>query len=110
MLHPALARALVNTHVEDQLRAAARWHTVRLARRARATRGGDFDRPTAVRVASTTSTAPAQARGMTPPETAQAALWACQPVVDVRSGPPAGIDRAPSDASEVTLRVRHGGP
>ena len=38
MLHPALARALVTAHIEDQLRAAARWHTIRLARRERATR------------------------------------------------------------------------
>lgn len=40
MLHPSLARALANAHIEDQLRAAARWRTVRLARRARTTRGG----------------------------------------------------------------------
>jgi hypothetical protein len=86
MLHPALARALVTAHIEDQLRAAARWHTIRLARRDRATRGGDFDRRTAIRVDSTTSTAPAQADGMTPTEIPQAALWPCQPVVDVRSG------------------------
>ena len=26
MLHPALARALATAHIEDQLRAAARWH------------------------------------------------------------------------------------
>jgi hypothetical protein len=33
MLHPALTRALATAHIEDQLRAAARWHTIRLARR-----------------------------------------------------------------------------
>jgi hypothetical protein len=33
MLHPALARALATAHVEDQLRAAARWQTIRRARR-----------------------------------------------------------------------------
>ena len=33
MLHPALARALATAHTEDQLRAAARWHTIRRARR-----------------------------------------------------------------------------
>ena len=91
MLHPALARALVTAHIDDQLRAAARWHTVRLARRARASRDVDF---TAIRVDSTTSNAPAQARGMTPTEIPQAALSPCQSVVDVRSGPRAGIDRA----------------
>ena len=58
MLHPALARALATAHIEDQLRAAARWHTIRLARRARATRGGDPNRRTAIRVDSTTWTAP----------------------------------------------------
>ena len=45
MLHPALARALATAHIEDQLRAAARWRTIRLARRARATRGGDLQSP-----------------------------------------------------------------
>jgi hypothetical protein len=33
MLHPALARAIVTAHVEDQLRAAARWQTIRRAPR-----------------------------------------------------------------------------
>ena len=33
MLHPALARALTTARIDDQLRAAARWHTIRLARR-----------------------------------------------------------------------------
>ena len=33
MLHPALARALATARIEDQLRAAARWRTIRLARR-----------------------------------------------------------------------------
>ena len=33
MLHPALAQALATAHVEDQLRAAARWQTIRRARR-----------------------------------------------------------------------------
>ena len=41
MLHPALARALATAQVEDQLRSAARWRTIRLARQARAIRGGD---------------------------------------------------------------------
>ena len=34
MLHPALARALASAHIDDLHRAAARWHTIRLARRA----------------------------------------------------------------------------
>jgi hypothetical protein len=33
MLHPALARALADAHIEDLHRAAARRHTIRLARR-----------------------------------------------------------------------------
>ena len=34
MLHPALTRALATAHIEDQRRAAARRHAIRLARRA----------------------------------------------------------------------------
>jgi hypothetical protein len=45
LLHPALARALTTARIEDQLRAAARWQTIRLARRARATRGGELQSP-----------------------------------------------------------------
>jgi hypothetical protein len=41
-MHPALVRALATANVEDHLRAASRWRTIRLARRARATRGGDL--------------------------------------------------------------------
>ena len=33
MLHPALTQALATAHIEDQRRAAARWHTIRRARR-----------------------------------------------------------------------------
>ncbi len=33
MLHPALTRALATAHIEDLRRAAARRHTIRLARR-----------------------------------------------------------------------------
>ena len=33
MLHPALARAIATAHIEDLHRAAARRHTIRLARR-----------------------------------------------------------------------------
>ena len=33
MLHHTLAQALATAHVEDQLRAAARWQTIRHARR-----------------------------------------------------------------------------
>jgi hypothetical protein len=105
-MHPALARALATAHIEDQLRAADRWRTIRLARRARATRGGDFNRRTAIRVDSTTPTAPAQARGMTPTEIPQAALSPCQSVVDVRSGPRARIDRASSNARPASSHTR----
>ena len=68
MSHHALARALASAHIDDQHRAAARWHTIRLARRARAARGGHSVRDTAIRVDSATWTAPAQADGMTPTE------------------------------------------
>jgi hypothetical protein len=33
MLHPALTQALATAHIEDQLRAAARWQTIHRARR-----------------------------------------------------------------------------
>jgi hypothetical protein len=33
MLHPAFTRALATAHIEDQLRAAARWHAIRRALR-----------------------------------------------------------------------------
>ena len=103
MLHPALARALATAQIEDRLRAAARWRTIRLARRARATRDGGF---TAIRVDSTTSTAPTQADGMTRTEIRPTALWPCQSVVDVRSRPRAGIDRASSEARPASSPTR----
>jgi hypothetical protein len=73
MLHPAVARELATDHIEDLRRTAARWHTIGLARRARAARGGRSDRDTAIRVDSATWTAPAQADGMTPTEIPRAA-------------------------------------
>lgn len=45
MLHTALARALATARIEDQIRAAARWHTIRDARSARATSDGDLQSP-----------------------------------------------------------------
>ena len=78
-MHPALARALASAQIDDQHRAAARWHTIRLAHRA-------------AHEPAWTSCAPAA--GMMPTETAQAAPWPCQSVVDVPSGPRAGIDLA----------------
>jgi hypothetical protein len=93
MLHPALARALATAQVEDRHRAAARWLTIRVARRARGTLGGHSTGDTAIRVDSVTSTAPAQADGMTPTEIPQADPWPCQSVVDVRLGPRAGVGR-----------------
>ena len=96
MLHPALARALATAHIEDLHRAAARWHTVRLARRVahepRVAAAPPAIQRSVSESAAWTSCAPAD--GMTPTETAQAALWPCQSVVDVSSGPRAGIDRA----------------
>ena len=98
MLHPALSRALATAHIEDLERAAARRHTIRLARRV-------VHEPrvaaTPIAVLRSASTrlrgrrAP-QADGMTRTEIPQAALWQCQSVVDVRSGPRAGIDPASS--------------
>jgi hypothetical protein len=109
MLHPALARALATARIEDQLRAAARWHTIRLARRARAPRGGHSNRGTATRVDSTTSTAPAQPRGMTRTETLPAPRWPCESVIDARSGPRAGIDRASNEARPASSHTRTSG-
>ena len=46
MLHPDLARALAAAHIEDLHRAAARRHTIRLARRVAHEQGGDQRRGT----------------------------------------------------------------
>jgi hypothetical protein len=54
MLHPAVTHALATAHIEDLHRAAAGWHTIRLARRARATHGSNLKRTTATRVDSAT--------------------------------------------------------
>lgn len=95
MLHPALARALASAHNDDLHRAAALAHDPsRPSRRARATRGGHFNRHTATASESAAGTSCAPAAGMTPTETAQAARWPCQSIVDVPSGPRAGIDLA----------------
>ena len=96
MLHPDLARALASAHIEDLHRAAARRHTIRLAHRA-AHEPRVAATPTAIqRSACKPAVWPscAQAAGMTPTETAQAAPRPCQSVVDVPSGPRAGIDLA----------------
>lgn len=139
MLHPALARALASAHIDDLHRAAGRWHTIRLAHRA-----AHEPRVAATPIAILRSAATRlrgrrapQAEGIIRTEVPQAALWPCQSVVDVRSGPRARIDRASNkerpassltrtsrgseslvfecftlenvDVGEVTLRVRHGG-
>ena len=96
MLHPDLARTLASAHIDDLHRAAARWHTIRLARRA-AHESRVVATPTAIQRSASESAAwssCAPAAGMTPTETAQAALRPCQSVVDVPSGPRAGIDLA----------------
>jgi len=111
MLHPALTRALATAHIEDHQRAAARRHTIRLARRV-------VHEPrvaaTPIAVLRSASTrlrrrrAP-QADGMTRTEIPHAAPWPCPSVVDVRSGPRAGIDPASSrerPASSLTRTSR----
>ncbi len=96
MLHPALARALASAQIDDLHRAAARWHTIRLAHRAahepRVAATCTATQQSASESAAWTSCA--TAAGMTPTETAQPAPWPCQSVVDVPSGPRAGIDLA----------------
>jgi hypothetical protein len=56
MLHPDLARALAAAHIEDLHRAAARRHTIRLARRVAHEPhvGGRSNSDTAIRVDSAT--------------------------------------------------------
>jgi hypothetical protein len=96
MMHPALTRALASAHIDDLHRAADRRQTIRLARRA-AHEARVAATPTAIQRSASESaawTSCAPADGMTPTEMAQAALWPCQSVVDVPSGPRAGIDRA----------------
>jgi hypothetical protein len=96
MLHPALAQELNSAHIDDLHRAAARWRTIRLAHRAahepRVAPTSTAIQRSASESAAWTSCAPAA--GMTPTETAQAAPRPCQSVVDVPSGPRAGIDLA----------------
>jgi len=96
MVHPALARALANAHIDDLHRAAARWHTIRLAHRAahepRVAATSTAIQRSASEPAAWTSCSPAA--GMTPTETAQVAPSPCQSVVVVPSGPRAGIDLA----------------
>jgi hypothetical protein len=111
MLHPALVQALATAHIEDLHRAAARRHTIRLARRV-AHEPRVAATPIAIQRSAFESaawTSCAQADGMTPTETAQADLRPCQSVVDVRSGARAGIDRASSrerPASSLTRTSR----
>jgi hypothetical protein len=96
-MHPALLHALAAAHIEDLHRAAARRHTIHLARRV-VHEPRVAGTPIAVlRSASTRLRGRrAQADGMTPTEIPQGALWPCQSVVDVCSGPRAGIDPASS--------------
>ena len=87
MLHPALARALATALVEDRHRAAVRRQTIRLARRVAHEPHVAATPIAIVRSASTRlhgRRAP-QADGMTPTEIPQAAVRACQSVVDARS-------------------------
>ena len=96
MVHPALTRTLASAHIDDLHRAAARWHTIRLGDRA-APEPQVAATPTAIQRSASESaawTSCAPAAGMTPTETAQAAPWPCQSVIDVPLGPRAGIDLA----------------
>lgn len=96
MLHPALARALASAHIDDLHRAAARRHTIRPTDRA-AHEPRVAATPTAIQRSaseSAASTSCAPAAGMTPTETAQAPPRPCQSILDVPSGPRAGIDLA----------------
>ena len=72
MLHPAFTRALATAHIEDLHRAAARRHTIRLARHA-AHEPRVAATPTAMQRSASESaawTSCAPAAGMTPTETA----------------------------------------
>jgi len=96
MLHPILAQTAASAHIDDLHRAAARWHTIRLAHRAAHERRVTATSPAIQRSASesTAWTSSAPAAGMTPTETGQAAPWPCQSVVEVPSGPRPGVDLA----------------
>ena len=97
MAHPALTQALAAAHIEDLHRAAARRHTIRLARRVLHEPRVAATPIAVLRSASTRLRGRrAQADVMTRTEIAQAAVRPCQSVVDMRSGPRAGIDPASS--------------
>jgi hypothetical protein len=98
MVHPALTRALATARIEDLHRAAERDRQIRLARRVV---HGPRVAATPIAVLRSASTRLRGRRapkpdGMTRTEIPQAALWPCPSVVDVRSGPRAGIDPASS--------------
>ncbi len=110
MLHPALTQALATAHIQDLHRAAARRHTIRLARRVVHEPRVAATPIALLRSASTRlrgRRAP-QADGMTRTEIPQA-VWPCQPVVDVRSGPRAGIDPASSRERPASSLTRTSG-
>jgi hypothetical protein len=97
MLHPALSQALATAHIEDLHRAAERHRQIRLARRVVHEPRVAATPIAVLRSASTRLRGRrAQADVMTRTEISQAARWPCQSVVDVRSGPRAGIDPASS--------------
>lgn len=96
MMHPALHHALASAHIDDLHRAAARKRTIGLAHRARHEPRVAATSTSTQRSASESEawTSSEPAPGVTPTETAQAAPWPCQSIVDVPSGPRAGIDLA----------------
>ena len=97
MQHPGLLQALAAARIEDLHRAAARRHAIRLARRVVHEPRVAATPIAVLRSASTRLRGRrAQADVMTRTEIPQAAVWPCQSVVDVHSGPRAGIDPASS--------------
>jgi hypothetical protein len=75
MIHSALAQTVASAHIDDLHRAAGRWRTMRLARRA-AREPRVAATPTAMQRSASESaawTSCLPAAGMTPAETAQAA-------------------------------------
>ncbi len=105
MLHPALARALATARIEDQLRAAGRWHTIRLARRARATPDGDLQSPDSEpRRLDYVDCARPDPRHDTHRDSPSSPM--AMPIRRRRLRPRAGIDRASSKARPASSHTR----
>ena len=100
MLHSALAGALACAHIDDLHRAAARWHTIRLAHRA-AHEPRVAAAPTAIQRSASESvawTSCAPAAGMTPTETA------CSPMaMPIRRRRPLGAASRKRSGIEIVM-------